>query len=63
MSVNVSRCLNSRLLFESEAQNLLSSVALCSCGPTVTFGKVGMGSGMPGVRLAGVIQGDFETTG
>ena len=63
MSVNVSRCLDSRSLFESEAQNLLSSLTLCSCGPTLALGKAGMGSGVPRVRLAVEIQGDFETTG
>lgn len=41
---NVSKCLNSRSPSGSVIQNLLSSVALCSCGPTLTLGKVWYGS-------------------
>ena len=42
-NVSESRCLDSRSPSESEAQNLLSSLVLCSCGPTLTLEKVGMG--------------------
>src|SRR6267154_1437433 len=55
------------LLSESVIQNLLSSLALCSCGPTLTLGKAGIDrihfKSAPGLRFAGVIHGIFESTG